>query len=273
MDSECSAKGWVASRWPRHYEAAHGFHTWGNSTVLQPNQILSGLQVELDPRDVATSGGKVTQFNNTRGIGGVCAQATTANQAVFNTSDANFNLEPSLTFSGNLAANGCWYNLPDLSALTQGEVFVVLKSTYSYPGPTQPPSSAYVGLWHLGAASILSTLYNFTINGVSECFGSNARVDFGSPINSNVPHIYNVRSASNSYTAYQSMAANPGFVYTSGTNTVGFPAAGNFGQGANTNVYYNGQLAYLALCSQVQTAQARTAMLSYLARRFGIALP
>lgn len=245
------------------------------ASVVIPKSILTGLRVELDPKDVTLNGSLVTQFNNTNGVGGACAQATPANQATFNASDPNFSNQPSVAFSGTSIAGGAkYYTLPDLSSLTQGEVFVVLKCDYSFPGPAMPPSSAYTGLWTIDNAGGGSSIYNGAPSSVSESFGSTARVSFGpTGLNVNVPHIYNVRSASGSYVAYQSMAPSGGLIYSSASNTVGFRAVPSFGRNNNGNGFFNGQLAYLAITDQVQTAAARAQMLNYLANRFGIALP
>lgn len=237
--------------------------------VRLPSEILTGVVVELDPADVTTSGNEVTLFNNTNGIGGPCGVASET-RASFIEADPDFAYQPSIQFSGSSSATGSWYTLPELSELTAGEAFIVLKCDYSYPD-TEPPSLEHMGLWQTGGDELV-TLYNSASGSIVESFGSTAVHDMGvTDIAANQPHIYNVRASVTDYVGYQSMAPD-GVIYTSTTNAVGFPVAPTFGRSSETH-YFNGRLAYAVITDQVQTPEARFEMLSYLANRFGIALP
>lgn len=232
--------------------------------VRRPVDILSGLHVELDPKDVGTSGSAVTQFNNTNGVGGPCVQPLDAQRALFVANDAAFANQPVVQFGGTSSGNSDWYPLPgDLIDLTEGEVFVVLNQTGG-------ASNVFRGLWTIGGHGT-GTLYPDTsTSGIFDGFGSTTRYDYGVVSTVNVAHIYNVQSTPGAYSAWLS---NQGVVFSDFANTVGFAAAPRFGIGAGNTTFFNGRLAYLALTDQVQTAAARAEMLSYLANRFGIALP
>lgn len=235
-----------------------------------PAQILDGLRVELDPTDVQTSGGLVTQFNNTYGAGGACAQASAANQATFVAADPAFANQPVAVFSGINNANGKAYPLTNLSDLTEGEAFVVLKPDYSFPTAAPPSGGSQMGLWTFGGPSdTLSGAYNWFGSTIYESFGLSTRYYFVNNNPINVSHIYNVRTSSAGVmTLYQSMS---GVIYTSPTTPVFFPPAPVFGRSSNNGVYqFNGKLAYLAITSKVQTPAARAVMLQYLSKRFGI---
>lgn len=231
-----------------------------------PQRILSGLVVELDARKASVSGGLITGF-------GSITQPLTAQQASFSAADALFNNEPVAVFAGTSSADAKWYALPDLSALTQGEAFCVLKCDYSYSSAS-PPAATRMGLWYLGTGS--GSLYNATTApvGVRDCFGSTARFDYLDAKQVNVPHIYAPNVQTNNYQAYSTLAGAGGSLYSNtGTVTVAFPAAPRFGANSTASGQFNGKLAYLAVCSRVQTPQARAAMLDYLSKRFAIALP
>ena len=65
-----------------------------------------------------------------------------------------------------------------------------------------------------------------------------------------------------------------GTLYDTNSNVVAFSSTPAFGESLNASLrlYFHGRVAYLAITNQVQTPEAREAMLSYLSNRFEIAL-
>lgn len=235
---------------------------------LTTKEILDGLVVELDPIDIAASGNEVQQFNNTSGVGGPCVVAS-GTRATFIESDSNFANQPSVLFSGTSSEAGSWYTLPDLSELTAGEAFIVLKCDYSYPDAV-PASTSYMGLWQLGTAE-QESLYNDELGRVLESFGSSALHQYqATGVRIDQVHIYNVRADADWHAGSQSMVPG-GIVHATTENAVAFPAAPVFGR-SSASAYFNGRLGYLAITDRRQTPEARAEMLCYLANRFGIAL-
>ncbi|MBN2875733.1 MAG: hypothetical protein JXM71_11610, partial [Spirochaetales bacterium] len=215
--------------------------------VRAPKDILTGLRIELDPKDVTTSGSLVTQFNNTNGVGGSCVQANAASQATLIANHESFANQPVVQFNGSSQAVGKWYDLPDLSALTAGEVFVVLNTDFVYYD-APPPSISYQGLWRIGAGT--STSYNVNTGYIADGFGATSRYIYGlhSP-GLRTPHIYNVQSSPNAYSAWVSLQ---GSVYSNASNVVSFSNTPRVG--VSTSTAFNGRIAYLAITDQVQSA-------------------
>lgn len=243
-------------------------------TAAVPNKpVLDNLLVELDPANVTLNGGTIATFANLNGdpFFGPVTQSDPTKQAVYTANDGNFKGQPSASFSASSYASAMFYQLPDISALAEYEVFVVLKSQYNYPSPSGP-SSNYAGLWSFGTSGV-PTYYNGYSGSpasphIYDDFGSNAQNDYGlSTISAvNTPHCYNVQSADSSYIAYQS---HIGQVFSSGVNIVDMSTAPLFGKSSSI-AWFNGQLAYFAVCAAIQSPTTRAKLYAYLSARFGL---
>lgn len=100
------------------------------------------------------------------------------------------------------------------SGLTEGEVFFVLAKVEDVP-----PGDFYTGIWNLGTGADGSH-YPFTDGNIYEAFGTTARKTFARPADDmSELHLYNVVSKAGEYT----VRFNGTVIYTTATNTVGFP--------------------------------------------------
>lgn len=229
----------------------------------RPSDILSGLIVTLDPAQALITGGAVETFYGYNNV----TQATAIQRATYAASDAAFNGQPSAAFVGYNPGNSnepLQYALPNLSALTQGEVFAVLKNNYQGSWP----NGNVTGLWNFSTSGTADH-HPYSDNVLYDAFGTTVRKTAGSvaALNLTQAHIYNARSQSGLWEC----AFNGGATfYTTGSNTVGFPAAPTFGKG-DGSFAFNGELGLLAFCNKVQTADARAAFIAYLKTRFAIA--
>lgn len=231
---------------------------------LTPAEILTGMTIEMDANNVDDFIGVLTWFGNPIVGTPSIDQSDSARRATWNDVDPDFNGEPSATFSGSSDADAKRYSLPDLSALTQGEVFAVLKNQYT---PGGYPNHFYSGLWRIGSDS-QNVHYPYPDGHIYDAWGTNARKDYGvQSLPFTTPHVYNVSSVAGSYIA----RFNGTTIFSTATNTAGFSATPVFG-GQPSGFTYNGKLAYLVICNSVQSAPARAAMNQYLSARFGITL-
>jgi hypothetical protein len=152
------------------------------------------------------------------------------------------------------------YPLPNMSSFTQGELFVVGKSNTTSGGHNS-------GLCDIGSGAN-GTLWPEVDNNVYEAFGTTSRKSagvIGAALRS--PHLYNVWSAASDF----KIRINRADAYTTATNTAGFQASPRFAASAAvSSVYLNGSIASFIVCSQKQTATARSAWENWCKSWFGI---
>lgn len=224
-----------------------------------PRDILNGLTILLDPRDVVVTSGKVETWNGQKAI----TQSDAAKRAAFIASDPNFSGQPSANFQsaidgeGNLLY-GAVYPLGDLSAYTEGEIFVVLKLD------SASPSNPVSGGWRLGTGS--QDHWGFTNGRIYSSDFSTLRRNLidPAPVNLASPHIANVSSRTNEWV----LRLNGTTILSDATNTVSGNTAAYFG--GDNSIYMDGQVAFAAICNRVQTSAARVQMVRYLRARFAV---
>lgn len=234
--------------------------TAGGKTPLDPRDFLRGIVVMLDPASTTVVGGVITAFQNLAPGGGTIAQAVALKQIPYSASNASFRGRPTANAAGVQGGTGAIpeYPLPDLSALTQGELFVVGKSNTT------------TGLNNSGRDDIGSgtngVIYPEIDNNVYEAFGTTVRKSagvIGAPLRS--PHLYNVWSAPGDYT----IRINGAAVFTTVTNTVGFKSAPLFGKSAASSAcWLNAAIAHYIICNQKQSAAARAEWENWARLRF-----
>lgn len=113
------------------------------------------------------------------------------------------------------------FDIGDLSALSEATVFIVVKVMASN------------GMWTLGTGS--GTYYPYSGDGkIYDDFGSTTRKDAIVPgISLSGAHLYCVRTKAGEWTA----RINGVQVYTTGTNTVGFPSACQLGYNTSSGTW------------------------------------
>jgi len=215
---------------------------------------LSGVHLVMNPADAAVSGGQIVTFNGPQTI----TQASAALRAAYTASDSDFAGNPSASFDGD--GTTTWNTYPlSLTGLTQVEVFAVLRSanTGSVGGKT--------GLWTIGS-SFAAVHYAWLDGEWYEDTGSTVRRDVGAPGAAvNTTHLLNIASGAGSYNIWR----NGSLFFSTSTNTVGVSGAAQFGKSSG-NYCYSGKLAYLVLCSQLQSQPQRDAQTAFLKARYGI---
>jgi hypothetical protein len=153
---------------------------------------------------------------------------------------------------------------PDISSLTEGEAFVVIKAEADPPG--DPPGN---GLWHLGSASSSSHV-PYADATIYDAFGTTARKTTGDPATALTSwRLYNAVSASGEWTSFIDGTQH----YTTGTNTVGFTNAPRLGGSFDSASYYwVGQIAEFILFSSKLSGTDKTNLEAYFASRYGLTI-
>jgi hypothetical protein len=219
---------------------------------------VADLWMWLDPTDLLdqglVDGHHVATWNDTSGNNRDATQSGAAEPVC---KLDIINSWPVVRFAGGLYH---FLNLHDMSALTEGEVFVVLKAN-GQPSADTPRS----GLWQLGSNP---SLYTFSADGkIYEGFGSTVRKDAITPT-------ANTSSAFRIYSAYSKSADWQNYIngvsqFSTGTNTVSFPAAPTLGgDGGSTN--FDGDIAEFLLYSRKLTGTERTNVLNFLTDKYGL---
>jgi len=216
--------------------------------------LISGL---LFAYDIATlglaEGANVTALKDT-GPNGLGARAIVPGTYA----KAGLNNTPAVRFHTSL---GSYYYLPNMAGLTAGEIFIAVKVD-SDP----PPTTARTGLWDISTSTegFPDTHFPYTDNSIYDGAFSTIRKNAGNPTPSMTsPIIYNVSSATNSWTA----RINGSVQHTTGTNTVGFPSAPLLGKGRNA-FSLDGYIGFVAMFTRVLTTGERTAITDELMARY-----
>ncbi len=153
---------------------------------------------------------------------------------------------------------------PDISALTEGEVFIVIKMEADPPSPAN-----HGGLWKFGDSGD-NVHFPFTDNNVYDDFGASARKSTGNPTLSVASwRLYNVVTTSSEWTSFVDGTQH----YTTGTNTVDFTSAPVLGASFDSTTYYVvGQIAEFILFSAKLSAGDKTDLKAYFADRYALTI-
>jgi hypothetical protein len=241
-----------------------GFATGGGGGST-PNKVLwlkswTGLWQDTGATTAATANGDpIARWDDQSGNGNNVTQSTGANQPALDTG-TTFNSNQTIAFT---AASSHFLNFPDLSGLTAGELFVSFKVT------NDPALSlATSGLYKLDTGAT-SSHFPYTDGNIYDGFGSSsARFTVGNPTPSLSAafNVYNPHSATNDWAAYLGNTQ----LFTFGTNTVGFPAAGTLGLGSGTgNAYLDGWICEFLLYDGVLSSSDRTSAYNYMSSGTG----
>lgn len=149
---------------------------------------------------------------------------------------------------------------PDLSSLTSGHAFFVVKIDADPPG-----ADAQTGIWDFGTGGFQSH-YPYTDGNIYDRFGNTTRKTVGNPAASLASwRIYEVRSAASDWEAKLDGTS----LHSTGTNTVGFQTAPYLGRGADSSFFLDGRWAYFALFPALSSGDADD-MRGWLQTRFGL---
>lgn len=153
-----------------------------------------------------------------------------------------------------------YYTLPSMAALTAGTAFVVIKRNLD-----PPIDGNKTGLWTMGTDT-QPTAWPWTDGIIYEEFGTTARKTTVNPTPSLASwRLYMVRSAANDWSSYLDGTS----LFSTGTNTVGFPSAPRLG--AHTATFlFDGDIAEFLLYSTAVSAADRDSIEAYLAAKYGL---
>lgn len=197
------------------------------------------LQYKADAITGVADGDPVNTWNDSSGNG---RHAT--GSAIYKTNIVNG--LPAVRFNGiNLS-----FAFPNLSTLTAGEIFYILRVL----------SLGIGGSIHYLGASFPGDLYPFQNDGkIYDSFGRGARIDAITPkVNLLDFHVYNVYSAPNDWQAFH----NGQSIYATAANTVLFPTAPLLGSNPAGNWFF-GFVSEVILYNRKLTAPERAAVLTY----------
>jgi hypothetical protein len=122
-----------------------------------------------------------------------------------------------------------FFNLPDLSDLTEGEVFWVVRAA------NDPPLAEKSGSWRCGTGQ--ENTYPYSNGIIYDGFGSTARKTTVNPTPSLAsPRLYNVLSKSGEWTS----RLDGSQLYTTATNTTSFPSSDNKLGASSTSLFFDG---------------------------------
>jgi hypothetical protein len=215
-------------------------------------QLGTGLYKDAGITPATTNGDSIYQWSDTSGNN---RHATQTNASVRPTLDTSTTYLTKNTVHFNYVSAGQWFNLPDMSALTEGEQFTVIRRVGD-PGVVADTT----GIYTLGVdGGGLSSHYRWDSDGnIYDNFGSTARKTVGSPgatpILASAFHVYNSYSASADWQAFFDNSS----LFSTVTNTVAFPAAPELGRSQNTTYHIDGNVAHFVMCSAKLTSTERS---------------
>lgn len=210
---------------------------------------------------ISANGASIYQWSDVSGNNRHATQTTSGNRPTIDTSVTHLGF--STTRHGGLAS-AKWFDLPSMSGLTEGEVFIVVRvDTDPQPGG----SEGNTGLWRIGTSG-QATHFPYTDSNIYDDAGSNGRRTVGNPTPSlsSQMRVYSVRSKTNDYAVYLDNSGpntdihGDACLLSSGTNTVGFNAAPHLGASDIATTYFlKGNIAGFAACTPVLTTAERAA--------------
>jgi hypothetical protein len=215
-------------------------------------------------------GNTLSQWDDISGNARHATQATSARRPVYRaTASGLVGNTSAVEFLGN-SSDPHYVSLPNMSALTQGAIFVYHKNDTDTQEATTTVNTRRI--WILGTST--DEYYKYTNNavgsGIYENFGTSVRKTTGNPSAGalSVWHSYAVTSASASFLTYINNVQH----FTTGTNTVAFPAAPTIGgnpiQPTPPPNLSNKLVAEIIICSVVPSATERAAIQAYFLKEY-----
>lgn len=208
-----------------------------------------------------TDGDAVGTWADVSGNGRDMTQSVAGNKPTFKTNAMNGTPAVYFTTDDKLAFGNIF------SALTQGEVFVVFKRD------ADPPAglSTEAGFWSFTADGGSASIVPWSDGTIYDGWGTNARKTTVNPVPSMaVPCVYNVTSVSGEWTN----RLNGVQLFTTATNTVGFPSASYLGFGPEGGgYYYKGHFSELLILNRKLSPSERLSVNRYISREHRLSLP
>ncbi len=215
---------------------------------------ITRFWLRADSLPVVANGTTVGTWND---VSGSNNDVASNNTPAYRANVANFNGQPVVRFE-----NGDRFGLGNLSALTEGEVFVVVEADADPPGNGDDAE-----LWDLGSTGDRGQ-YPATDGNLFEEFGSADRKGNIAVGPLDQVRVYNVRSATNDY----EIRLDGESIFTDATHTVGFENAAILGREENGGGF-DGDIAEFIFFDQALNTTQRNIVDNYLAAKYGVTLP
>jgi len=219
-----------------------------------------GLALWLDPSDsssVTLDTGKVSQVADKSGNSRHFSQATAANRPTIASAAIN-----GLDTLAHAAGTAQYLEGPSLSALSEGEAFIVVQLDPGYD------SGSALGLWHFGSPGD-SGYFPFSDGTVYDSFGSTTRRTVGDPAPTlTSPRCFSVISTASEFTASLDGAE----LFTDPTNTVGWDTVSYIGRNGTIGNGLVGKIAEVIVYGQRLTATERNRVKAYLNAKWGLSI-
>jgi hypothetical protein len=220
---------------------------WGRWQTHTGNKALLGNLFQDDglTTPAASDGDAVGGVSSVLGVSGAMTQSTGANKGALHF-DSGF---PCITSGGS-----AWFSMPDMSALTAAELFLLFLNSTTGDGGA---------IYGMAAASVNDPATYIPFSGDSniyDSFGTTVRKD---AISASVLAGWNVYNVSSANGAWRN-ALNGVELFSTSTNTAGFRSNSFFWQNPS-GIYSGGKMIAVFLFNQVLTTDQRAAVNTYLA--------
>ena len=226
---------------------------------LAPSTVAGNVLWLMSDQGVTSSGGIVTTWSDQSGNGRDFTQPTSGNRPTITSAGSGINSIASIKF---VASSTQSLIGPSLSALTSGaEVFLVHKPTSD--GSTQ------VCHWRFGSQA-QSAFYPYIDRLIYDNFGSSSNRFHPSTTVANAAQIYNVVATGSEWTALIDGTQ----IFTSGSNTVGWDAAGSLlgassAGGITPGAWYDGLMSACIIYDHKLSTADRATVMSGLRAKYG----
>jgi len=233
----------------------------GNTfSPLQVSSLWAWYRADL----VTQSGNAISQWDDKSGNARHMTQGTANLKPTWDPLSSSFSGLDCVRFICDGVTNFDFLSMPDMSALTASEVWMIAKLVADPPS-TQPKG----GLWKIGNPAAGSCLYpNQGDSNIYDSYGSTTRKNTGDPTPSLASmHSYSVITTSSEWTN----TVNGTQLFTTATNTTSFQASPVFG-GNGVDTGMDGRVGEILIFSAKLSTADRTALKAYLSVRYGITI-
>lgn len=207
----------------------------------------------------------VTQLTDLSGNGRHATQANSSRHCSMRTGVVNN--KKAFDFTPDVLAP--FYELPSMSAFSQGEIFYILKCDTN-----DNPDGFTSGLSQCGS-STENSHYEYGADTIYEHFGLSARVNFTTPVfNTAAYHCYNCNVNLTTFRAYQNNVSRANITLSSVPTTKSFTPSPIIGgnQGGSYATQFNGRMAEIVICSTILTTAQRFDLHSYFNYEYGLTM-
>lgn len=224
--------------------------------TFSPDQVTGLYQwLKADAITGLNNGDAIATWEDSSGNNRDATQATGANQPTYQTNVVNS--LPVVRFDGS----DDYLLLGDFSALTEGEVFIVIKIDADPPG-----ADAQSGLAVWGSSSSAAH-FPYTDGTIYDDFGSTTRKTTVNPTPALTSwRVYNVWSVSGDWASNLDGSS----LYSTATNTVSFPASVNLGISFLSIYFLDGDVAEFIMYDNKLSNGDRSSVQTYLDTKYAL---